>query len=485
MFSVTKVFHQVSNEYQFYSSQYPYPLNRVLTDGGDFCKPFTIGDPTNVNPGVDNFYIICCTPDEMSKIQSAIEVGAPIAYPDFYSDVFQLMEQAIQFPNSFEGAACVDLCQLIINCINDTPELQQLIAQTSIGAPINGSTGQNSQLLLSEIINNPSGCDNDHLFGMTTGLVDLLDDVGKNILSRLQASANPSGRIGDIIEAIPGIGELPVDDIFQFVESALEDIENGYDAAYTAVLRNDLRCGLFCIAQDDCTLTLEEARDFYVDQLGLPFDFVSVLDFINNINDNAWLGDATVYVMHLIVLQMLIFGGNVTGFDVDKLLQIVQSMFNDPDSDWMTLCNDCETLCYTFDFTTSTEGFMPLTEEGYPDRAVWEDGIGWNQNWSNLRWRCGIYYDLPQVENIVRIELDVDFNPIGATSVMNRHQYFTDGNVNGSIDAKTVTQSGVQTLVYDVDYSSDQLVFNGANGTQGNMGIQDTQIITGMRVYCG
>lgn len=370
----------MSDGYDFFTGQYPYPLTNVASDGGDFCKPFVPGDPLTAIPDVENFYVICCTPDQMAKIVSSLEVGAPIAYPDFYNDVIQLVDQAVQFPNSFEGAPCVDLCELILECIQTTPELQQAIATYSLTPNINITTPENPGILGTNILPAPVDCDLDSIFGMTLQFADFLNTLSEDVLELFVTAFAAPGRLGDLIEAIPVIGELPADDILQSLEKIATQVNDSYQAAYDSQIREDIACALFCIAQEGCELTFEGARDWFQDQI---VEEVSNLDFATVMNDiiaNNWLGEQSIYLMHWFLLDAMIFGTEVLGIDHNRMLKTISTFYNDPNPDWSLLCECTGLWAYNSDFPTGEEGWQPFEDVAPADdpRAVWVSGQGWN-----------------------------------------------------------------------------------------------------------
>jgi hypothetical protein len=365
--------------YRFYDGQYPNPLKNVISDGGDFTKPFVAGDPSLAIPDEDNFYVICCTPVQMNKIMSALEVGAPIAYPDAYSDINQLVQQAYEFPNSFGGADCMDLCAMILECINTDTDIQQAIAHYSLTSAIDGDTPENQTILDTNIVPVSVGCEFDNLFGMTRQFANFLNVLSTDILELFTNAFNALARLGDLIEAIPGIGVLPADDILQAVDAFAEQIAQAYEAAYDSQINEDIACGLFCIAQENCELTFEMARDYFD---GLLTEAVSNTDFVQMFNDiiaNNWLGEQGIYVMHKFILETLIFGGEILGLDANRVLTTIATLYNDPDSDWEILCTDCPSIWqHTFDFSIENDGWVARNIWGTGNCAVYTADVGWD-----------------------------------------------------------------------------------------------------------
>lgn len=284
--------------------------------------------------------------------------------------------------------ACVDAGYLS-SLIANNPALQQQIGQYSLTSAIDSSSDVVESLANSQIINNQAGCDDDNIYGMTLQFVELLNAVTEDILEIFVSAPTAISRLGDIIEAVPGIGELPLDDAFQFVESVLDDWNQAYQAAFTEALKIEIACDLYCIAQDSCTLTMEQARQYFYEKLAGMTPSDNYLQFMEQVIAFNWVGVVTVYGAFLLLVQTLITGGEVLGMDVNRIVRMVNAMFNDPNPDWATECLECpefNNVLVTFD----SEGYQEYTNlEGVISGSVGDpapsaDGV-YNAGISTMR----------------------------------------------------------------------------------------------------
>lgn len=430
--------------YKLPNGQYPYPLNFLASDGGNVSEPFTANDPY-VADGSNNWYVLCLTPDELKDLISVIEVGAPIAFPDTYNTITQKYMQMREFPNEIPEGSCMDLCQLILNCINDTPALQQVIGQYSTFSAIEDNTVFSSEAQNTELVDNPVGCDNDIIFGMTTGIVELLNSISTDMFEIIAQNSSVSGRIGDIIEAIPGVGVLPVDDVFQFVESFLEDLAGLYASKYTVQLANELRCELFCVALPTCTLTLEQARIYYHGKLSISLDTTDWLSTVTGFLDNVWTGDDIVFITHYLILDAITRAGSILGFNINNIAPIIQSMFNDPDGDWATLCESCSEWEYTFDFLTSSHVSDGFSQVSWGDG--WVSGKGWeSEDFVGLSEINYLYLNLP---------VDSKLTYIASTTACATATNFT--NLAGAFLSSATLLNTVPTVIQNIP-AEDELI---------------------------
>lgn len=289
------------------------------------------------------------------------------------------LEQILEADTMLRDGDCdtVD-CNEIIDCINETIDLQQLIAQYSNTSSVGDTDTIPEENFDVDLMGSPVGCDNDNIYGMAIQLVEFLDRIAEDILEFFVNAPTAISRLGDIIEAIPVIGELPGDDAFQFVESVLDDWNQAYQSAFTQQLKEEIACDLFCIAQSDCELSMRDVWTYYYDKLAGMNPQNDFLQFIEDVLAYNWIGVATVYGLHLFIVHAMIVGGEVVGFDIERLKRIVQAMFNDPDSDWQTICDACPDVWQeTFDFTTGEHGWDVVfdTSDGQ-DRGEYVAGVG-------------------------------------------------------------------------------------------------------------
>jgi len=359
---------------------YPYPLNHLSSNGGTDSSAFVFGDDTVVADS-NNWYVLCLTPDQLLQLSSVIAVGAPICYPDNYIVIQNIISQMRQFPNTIPEDTCMDLCQLIIDCINDTTALQDVIASYANGGVTAQLTDAPDETIQGTDISGgqSASCNDDNLFGMVTGLVDLINNMATDIIEQITASANVAARAGDMIESIPVIGVLPFDDALQITESFLDDIAQNYAANYTTSLRDEYRCDLFCLAQDNgCVLTFEMVFDYFNDRLVTGITTIDMEDVLEYFTQGTFSGVELVDAWHAFVSGLMMFGASITGIDDKKMLKIVAALWNDPDSDWSILC-DCGTeWTQTFDFSVNDGGFTIYSPAGDGNMSGgWNSTDGW------------------------------------------------------------------------------------------------------------
>ena len=439
---------------------YPYSYRTILEQ--DSPDDFVVGDPQSSDPC--NFFVVSLNDDEKRKFTSALLAGLDLLYPDEFVYLFQLWLQPTEFPNSFPPStigACnpVDLCQLILQCIQDTPSLQQAIAQYGGGGysvPLDSPF--DTEILGTNLISDNSSCDNDKLFGAMTGLVDLINDLATDFIQILQDNVNTAARVAELIEVIPGIGEVVPADIVTLAENFCEDLQNAYDAAYTVALRDEMRCDLYCLAQDECQVDFAEILAYYEGKLG----FINVSDFDDFFGQyitGAFIGNQLVYAWYYFVIGMFSFGSEVLNIDQDKFVKMISALFNDPDSDWSVICDSCTPcqLPIDIDFEDQTAGDCGTIDEGTIQATPAIGGYALVYTLSNAT-----------VDPTINISIDDD----GVRNITATWWQYWDSTLSSP---RTITQ---QIRAYDVDNNQVGISASSVSRAKG-VWIEVTETIVG------
>lgn len=270
-------------------------------------------------------------------------------------------------------------CADVLNCILTSPEIQQVIATYAGSSNITINTTENASNLSSELVNNPAGCDNDIIFGMCVQLVEFADRLIKDLFENLSASQLSSENVGFLIKLIPVVETLPLDEAFELAGKLVEDMETAYLSASTELLKDQIACDLFCIAiENGCVLTLENVRDYYQEQAGVVFDYSDVFSFLVDFINGTFIGNAVFYGMNILFFQIFVFGGRFLEYFYKDYLRTIQSMFNDPNPDWATICDDCPSFIeIEYDFTVDDGGWNVEPRDGSGWNASYNTTNGW------------------------------------------------------------------------------------------------------------
>lgn len=372
---------------------------------------------------------------------------------------------ASRLDDKMSDESCIDLCQMISDCIAGNQTIQQQISFYSGYPSITAETEEVADYLMTDLLEGQGvvSCDINSIFGATTQLTDFLNMLSVDLLEIFTGAFAVPERLADVISAIPVVETLPLDEILEFTAKMAQQIENSYNSAYDSQIRDDFRCDLRCLViENDCQLSLELARNYFYDKLETAITKTDFLQIVNDIIANNWLGEQSIYLLHFMILQTIIFGGEILGIDVNRIARQVATFFNDPDSDWEVLCDDCpDYWTSVIDFSNAQYFSHFLQSVAWTPRewGVYDGGDGqWEatnatSTFNNVKGiSIGITFD-PVVVQSVRIEYDaVRGNWAGHSSDENYiqlTQYPSDTIETGVMIDNLVTGND-QQKIYDV-----------------------------------
>lgn len=300
----------------------------------------------------------------------------------------QLWAKAISEAYFDEDCGGAMSCEDVADCIETDEAVQAALAtQIALNTPDNSDIYNTSYYgtpmtpaAANANLTGGAGCDLNSLFGSVTAIVDQLNRNNIAFLNRLEITSNTIERIEQLIAAIPAFETLPVDDIVGFADVMLEQIKENYEATYTDSYRDEIRCGLFCLARDnpDCEVSFEMIQSYYEDRLGTSFDpnqlFTNMVTYFTN---GFWTGTQIIDMMTLVQVVVWKVASNWIGLRL-RTLQLVGALgANDDDPDWELLCEDCppppDPVCQDLTETRGIWNYSPNADFG-----EWTIGQGWH-----------------------------------------------------------------------------------------------------------
>jgi len=321
-------------------------------------------------------------------------------------DVIALANEAFASWLNQEGD-CMDWCTVIADCIND-PSSPANAAVRNIGG--GSSPYPSNQPLPSDKLNqnqmagyNPT-CDQDITFGMCRYIVQTTNRLITDFLERFEASTNVIDILA-VLSGLPFADELGLDVLANYTDYVLDVLAENYAAQYNQTIEDELACGLFCLSQESCSLTIEQIAEYFAGELGASMSGVDVFgDLITALLgapiDNAFC----VYSLFTLAWYGLKTGNIVLDGVGDTALQLAFKLgAGDPSDDWILLCDECnpdflywvydgypqkEQRQGTFDEEISIVA-IPITSPGTGYHA--SIGLGSGSTW------CASMYDITHV----------------------------------------------------------------------------------------
>lgn len=355
---------------------FPFNYRTVLEQ--DSTRDFTPGNPETTEDC--NFYVLNVTNDERTKLWSGLLAGLDLLYPDEFLDLSQLWLQMTEYPNTFPpatGACSVDLCQLIIDCINDpgselSSVITNLIQNNTLESSRDYGQSQNNSDMSSDV--NPT-CDLDILFGQAMQLVDYLDQQNTDFFEILEASTNFYDFLADVIGDVTVIDETSIDAGLAWIQFIQDSIAENYAAQVTTAYKEQLACDIFCVARNyDCAITPALLYDIMADRLESTITVEGVIwDVLAFLVDGTWTGsqiaDFMFYSQFALRSMLGRYFERLAWNDIRTRLAIYG---NDPNSDWTVLCECSGKIC--FDMTDVSGLYLQAgvqdTTFGHPDDSI-------------------------------------------------------------------------------------------------------------------
>jgi len=278
--------------------------------------------------------------NEYIALSSAIDVGRDIAYGIETNWIWWIWVRS---------ANTMALCAQLIACIETDPDvsiaLQQFLEENGY-APIGeqgtpqdpGVYNDNPLLIDGETIED---CDNDNLYGAIVQFIDFINRRIVDVFEIIESETNIIERSQIALEAFPITDTLAADSAAAFADQLLEEIAEGYDAAFTEELEEEYGCDLFCLVKDTCELSFQTFADYFNGRIGATPPDVQFSEYIEWFLTGDFTGSNIVDAAYSLVCAALSYHSSAFGMDIEGLLRTINSALNDPNPDWVTLCDDC------------------------------------------------------------------------------------------------------------------------------------------------
>jgi len=323
-----------------------YPLTYSLENVGDSPDEPPPDDPQIIWAVEDEYeqidIVLHLSLNEYVALATAVDVGRDIAFTTDSEWVWWIWNRA------FRGIPTMT-CEQIIDCIENDSDtglaLQQWLSDngygggTGTGTPGNAGIYQQNPLVIDG--STIEDCNNDNLFGAITQFVDFINRRIVDVFEIIESETNIIERSQIALEAFPITDTLAADSAAAFADQLAEEIAEGYDAAFTEELEDEYRCDLFCLVKDTCELDFQTFADYFNDRIGNTPPDVQFSEYIEWFITGDFVGSNIVDAAYSLVCSALAYGADAFGINIGALLTSVNSALNDPNSDWLTLCDDC------------------------------------------------------------------------------------------------------------------------------------------------
>jgi len=301
--------------------------------------------------------------NEYVALASAIDVGRDIAYGADSWQIWWIWIRAFSMAICEQVQECVEENDGVRNAIGSL--IQQFGGDTE-GRPL-------PQELLDQPANNPTEtCDLDALYGTCVNIVQSTNRQIEDLLETIEAITNNQEALSTMVEFIPVIGDLiPVPEIVAIAQKIREWLAEAYIAGYDLTTEQEFICDLFCLAKDECFLSVEQARDYFWSKATSIPEFEDAFDTVETLltalaNWQQSTGEAVVWVMFGSAFGFLSFLNSLFGMTFAQF--VLNSRAGLPNDDWIFLCPDCSVTEACFDTTSNVATLLDGEwHYSYPD----------------------------------------------------------------------------------------------------------------------
>jgi hypothetical protein len=313
--------------------------------------------------------VLMLTADEYLDMFSALLLGTDLLWGSVGQQIQWNLWKAAKMENQF--------CTSMIACLeSETSGVSSAFADWLIGQiqnnsevqnVLDGSGGDQSTPVEANSTKLGAECDLDLLFGFTKQLTQMMNSVVVDFYQKLEEKSN-------FLEALPIISqEVSAFSYFvEWVEFLLNSVRDAYLSNYDLAYENEIACELFCLAQDnpDCSLTWYEVTNYFAGRIGATSALETLSDLLVFLVAGSWSGTQFCDLSLMAFAFIMRIGAEWSGIDLNALQLIVNSFFNDPDSDWMTLCDCGYVFFYEYD-QAYQNGFNPTQGQWATSTALY------------------------------------------------------------------------------------------------------------------
>jgi len=271
------------------------------------------------DPDVKIIVPIELSANEFKYLASTIDVGRDPAYPDQSQYIWWLWLRVF-LP--------MTLCEAVAQCLIDENEalinalaaalVNNATLRNAISDALSENGGATPGLPLSEessltdrlpdnVKNEAEECIPNALWGSMLGLIRGGNRTITDFFEILENASNQFERAEIATGAIPAIGAY-IEKGAQFADQLQEEVAESYAANYTEAYEISLACDLFCLALDQCELSIDNIIGVLRARVTAPPDDGDFLEIMNWIITGGFTGDEVVDAAFIVYFTGVKFG---------------------------------------------------------------------------------------------------------------------------------------------------------------------------------
>jgi len=408
--------------------------------------------------------------NEFTAISNTIDVGRDIAYGSKSQYIWWLWSVSIM---------CAAFCEEMAQCFTDenealiaavaaairnNPQLRLAIADAiqqeggaTPGLPLSDQAAAENSLP-ENVYDEEGDCILDNLWGGILYLVQTGNRAINDFFEIVESAGNTLETATIVAETIPAAGDY-VAAAGAFADQLQENISEGYAAAYTEEYEEQLACAIFCIARENCDLSIDQLIQVLNDRLPSPEDVSDFGMVMARIGSGTYSGPEIADVAFYLYFTALRFGqqfGDTLGIRPLTDMMSLGADFLSSDN-WELLCACVWDWEQVYDFTI--------------DAQTWTDLAGGTTNYvSDNGWEHA------PSPNVGRLQIKLEL--ASAIDVISARIEYTSPTITGDTQTVTIYKDSGYTIVevqpysdnvlFTTDFSTDQLALDTAASVNPN-----------------
>ena len=245
---------------------------------------------------------------------------------------------------------CAEVIQCILDDLDDDGEFPQGLKdwlETHGGGITAGGDATGTGTIPETYDDLMSGmtCNMNNVFGFTLQFVQLMNRMIEDFFEIVEQLEGFIEYSGAIVESIPILTS-----VLDFVDFLCENIADNYLAHYDTAYENELACELACIAYtEDCELSFETLLDVMSTRVQVDWTEISLNDLCGIFITGTWSGTEYCNLAIYACAYILANGAGWGGYSLQMIQRLLEAFWNDPNSDWSTICECGWIKTYVFD----------------------------------------------------------------------------------------------------------------------------------------
>lgn len=271
----------------------------------------------------------------------------------------EYQEQAESCMTCEEIEDCIETSEAVQNALEqwfvdnvNNPAMQTALANSFNPTVSGGRVPDSYAQQNAYAINNT--CNDDQAWGnIRTGLIDRSFQRVLDVLQDIELTTDNQEMLAQALNATPILGSvfdvIPITDWFLWFDNVRNWMYDAFVSGDDLEMRDSIACDLFCIWQENCSLSVEQIRDYYWQKTvelvpGWSGAFEGLATLIGALaSSTEAFGDAVVYALVGSQYGFQSFINDWFGIHIDSVM--TDLTVGGASDDWMTLCEDCPPVC--------------------------------------------------------------------------------------------------------------------------------------------